>query len=153
MKNEIFGELTYHYGWNGNGQVILEQKVFPLSIHLEADENQSIDKFQYKAYQEYLKNQQKIWDEAIKKIYCYYLEEIEEYREMFEEDADTFAPYIDSVPTVVSLITPVSLVFPRKNKFLDFGILLECTWDCEAGIGIILKNNKIIKIGAQDIVL
>ena len=153
MKDKIFGELTYYYGWNGMTKIVWEQKKFEVFIKLQTGENKSIDEFQYNSFQSYLKHEQYIWNKVIEKIYFYYLEEQDEYRKMYEEEADVFAPYVNSISDIVSLITPIGLVFPQKNNSMNFGILLECIWDSEAGIGVRIKDNEVIGIGTQDIIL
>jgi hypothetical protein len=50
------------------------------------------------------------------------------------------------------LVTLVGIHFPRAREHPTWGILLDCTWD-DRGIAVEVVDSRIIRIGAQDIVL
>lgn len=153
MKDEVFGELSFSYGWNGKHFIELNGKMYPLFIKISADSESDISDSQRNAFKEYLNHEHDIWKNALILILDYYLSDIEEYRSMYEDEADDYAPYISTPDDLLSIIKPQGLFLPSKSTKMDLGILLTCTWDEEAGIGLRVKNGKIIEVGSQDIAL
>lgn len=64
MKNQVFGEIIFHFGWELPSQIILFGKTHNVIINAEAyDECEMITTEQENAYAGYLKNRTTIWDE------------------------------------------------------------------------------------------
>jgi hypothetical protein len=51
------------------------------------------------------------------------------------------------------LVKPEAVVFRYGNTRPTFGLLLNCTWEEEHGVGIKFVNGKVTQVGFQDIVL
>ena len=83
----------------------------------------------------------------------YYKTVCEEYRAMYEDEADRFAPSAENSNQLKGFVKPSSITFPRTENERTVIVLFKTKWDLELGVGILLKNEKISLVGVQSDVL
>jgi len=64
-------------------------------------------------------------------------------------------PEIRSIEQLISHITLVGIKVPYAEMYggRSIGLSFDCTWDDENGIGVRLNDERVIKIGFQDVAL
>ena len=72
---------------------------------------------------------------------------------MFEENADLYAPKINSPEQLKGFVKPQTIMIPKQKENRIINILLKTKWDLETGIGIQLVDENISIIGTQSDVL
>lgn len=103
---------------------------------------------QRQAYIEFINNKEAITDKLLQAIFEYYQSEYEEYRRMYGEMADTYAPIISDKSQLKGLVKPRAIcIADDENRVLN--ILFDTKWDIEMGIGIRLVNEEIRLVGVQ----
>ncbi|MNJ60667.1 hypothetical protein D3C77_564170 [compost metagenome] len=91
------------------------------------------------------------------KIFEYYLENYEDHRAMqgSSEEAKKVAPKISSIAELGELVTSTGLLirYDFEDGIRRVGILCDCTWEPEQGLGVSIENEEVVEIDLQDIVL
>ncbi|TGB00001.1 hypothetical protein E4665_03360 [Sporolactobacillus shoreae] len=151
MRDVIFGELYFKYGWKRKDTIKIFGEEREVNLIVSGSEGKEILDSQREAYVNF-KNRVNVKEIEIA-IYKYYLSICEEYRDMLEEDADEFAPLIDSISEMAKLVNPIEMVLLRLENIREIGILFECSWDIDAGLAVRIENEKIIEVGIQNIAL
>ena len=74
-----------------------------------------------------------------------------------QSDSEKIAPKISSIEELGlgEIVTPTSLLirYDFEDGVRRVGILCDCTWEPEHGLGISIEDEKVVEIGLQDIVL
>lgn len=157
IKDEIFGELTYNDLWIGSSDIIIFEKKQDVILTIYSEEDKDLTDNQKQAFIQFKIHLSKIIQELEYRIFEYYQEIYNDYRAMESNDAqrDKIAPHISSVKELSKLITVthLHLTYDFGDNIRRIGILCECTWEKEHGLGISIQNEKVVEIGFQDIVL
>lgn len=149
IKDIIFGELCYDTMWQGKSSYFLYGKRFEIPIFIQGEESCLPTDLQRKAYQELVENQES-WDDIIeRKIYEFYQTVCVEYREMYGEDADLYAPIVDKPYELRGFVKPQSIMIPKLVDKAVINILFKTKWDLEMGIGMRFVDGKIDFVGVQ----
>lgn len=158
INDIIFGELEYDdYYWIKREKEIYNffGKNYEINIIINGEENDGINPIQRNSYIEYKKDSIRINMLLEEAIYDFYKEECDEYRRMFEDEADLVAPIITSKEELANLIELKNIIIDctfRNFSNREVIFLFTTTWDDE-GIGIRLVNEKVETIGGQSDVL
>lgn len=156
INDVVFGELEYNkFFWIKNEKEVYNffGKKFEINIKIDGEKDEEIKSVQRNAYTEYKNSLKKINLLIEETIYDYYQQECDEYRKMFEDEADLLAPIITNKDELSNLVTLTDIIIDNDdtNRVLIF--LFETTWDIEEGIGLMLVNEEIKFIGGQSEVL
>ena len=156
INHVVFGELEYNkFFWIKNEKEVYNffGKKFEINIKIDGEKDEEIKSVQRNAYTEYKNSLKKINLLIEETIYDYYQQECDEYRKMFEDEADLLAPIITNKDELSNLVTLTDIIIDNDdtNRVLIF--LFETTWDIEEGIGLMLVNEEIKFIGGQSEVL
>ena len=151
MKDSVFGELIFKYGWRKKEILSLFNLEKEVILVVSGSEEDKILETQRQAFLDLKKEQLK--KDIEKAIYEYYLSICEEYREMWEDEADEHAPLIKNISEMGKLINPIEIVVQRVNGIREVGIVFECSWDIDSGVGVRIENEKIIEVGEQYVAL
>lgn len=156
LKDELFGKLHCVNGfWRGKTKI----KMFGLEreITLTVDGSQSADfsAVQREAYIHFLRHMKSITDQAEERIFDYYIENFEEYRESLGAEANKAVQKVDHISELKSFVIPTELIVRRvrSNGIRRLGLLCDASWDIENGVGIKIENEFIKEVGYQDVVL
>lgn len=156
INHNLFGHLSYDLYWTREIKVNIfnHEKTVILSIY--GEEDGLFLKSQEDAYTNFILNMDTIMKDAEVKIFEYYQEICMEYREMVGvEDADKIAPIIHDKAEMKDLVTLEEIVINRAivKNIREVGLLFECTWEEEHGMGVKIENEQITEVEYQDIVL
>lgn len=136
-KDKVFGDIFYDYGWRKKEEIKFWNIEREIEINAVAYIGEDITEIQRKEY-EWLKNNLELISEAcLTRINEYILENYSSYDIKFKD--------------IPKLISPIEILFERDEKVI--GILFNCDFDKENGIGIKIKDRKITMIGYQNTVL
>lgn len=102
------------------------------------DGEKILDK-QKEAFEEILKNSEKVFNDEHKII--------EYFAKKYNNEL------LNNKTNVFDLIMPRSLYIKRNDKKHVVGLMCDSKYEVEHGIVIVCENEKIVKIGIQDIIL
>lgn len=153
INDEIFGKLEYDYGWFKYTTVNFMGKEVEISLTVDGGEDGVFDKKQYEAYTILMKNWYQIQEIILQPIVEYYKEKRHElgYDVVFNDKY----PLIETIQKLLDNITLVGISVPYGNchEGRAIGLSFDCTWDIENGIGVLLVDEKVYKLGYQDVVM
>ncbi|GAS83213.1 DUF6985 domain-containing protein [Paenibacillus amylolyticus] len=156
-KDELFGEIVYEDLWIGTTEITMFRKNQKILLNICGEENEEITPNQRDAFSQFKANMPSIVKESEYKILEYYLENYEDYRAMQSdcEEVEKIAPKISSIDKLGRLVTPIGLLirYDFEDGIRRVGILCDCTWEQEHGLGISVENEEVVEVGLQDIVL
>ncbi|MCL1895896.1 MAG: hypothetical protein FWG03_05050 [Clostridiales bacterium] len=159
IQDELFGPITLDGLWSGETSITMYGKRHTITLDIYGDGDDEISQGQREAFRRFKADEERIVKESEERIFEYYLEIFEDYRDMYLEDseelADENAPRISSAEELLELIEPASLLI--RGDFEDgirrLGILCECTWEPEHGLGVSIENEEVAEVGFQDVAL
>lgn len=132
VTDSVFGEMTYKHSWS-RMQMVDWWGPCNVQITAHAYTGQEIVEQQRKAYLDYQKN-----------IKCLLADFTPQLIEYINSSYDLNSP-ISQNDLLVSL-HPKTVLFQRDGSW---GVLFDCDWDPENGMGI-FKENGVVKVGTQD---
>lgn len=136
-KDNVFGDIFYDYGWRKKEKIKFWNKQIEIEINVVAYDGEGITEIQREEYR-WLKNNLELISEA-----C--LTRINEYI------SENYGSYDIKFKDISKLVSPIEILFERDEKVI--GIIFNCDFDRENGIGIKIKDRKITTIGYQNTVL
>lgn len=154
IKNDpIFGELIYACGWSRNTTIQFIGEEIGIVMMVDGEEDGQFDEEQYTAYLALMKNWGQLQHSFLQPILDYYQQKRHElgYDIAFNENY----PLVETSDQLLEMIALEGIVIPygdiREGR--DIGVLFNCTWDPENGVGIRLLNEEVIDVGYQDVVI
>lgn len=153
LNDEVFGELQFETMWQKKDSYVLYGKEFEIILFVQGDENEIPTITQKETYIEFNNKKAVLLNEIEEKIFAYYHSVCKEYRDMYGEEADVYAPIVDEPSQLKGFVKPQSMMIPRQKDKRIINILFKTKWDLEIGIGIQLIDEQIEIIGVQDDVL
>ncbi len=152
IKDPIFGELEYNYIWCKYTQIQFLDKEVEISISINGEESGEFDTKQYESYNFLMDEWKNIQYRILPSILNYYQEKRKELG--YDLEFNAFYPAIETLEELIENITFVGINIPHAGIFASrsIGLAFDCTWDEENGIGINLLDEKIDKVGYQDII-
>ncbi|NPC93703.1 hypothetical protein HOO54_16050 [Bacillus sp. WMMC1349] len=126
-------------------------------LNIYGEENEEITQNQRDAFSQFHASMPIVIKESEEEVFKYYLENFEDHRAMQSdsEEVEKNAPTISSIEELGKLVTLTCLLirYDFEDGVRRVGILCDCTWEPEHGLGISIENEKVIEVGLQDIVL
>ena len=153
LVNEVFGELEFDYTWYKNEQINFGEKEVDIVVLVAGDEEGDFEQGQYEAYLEFKNKWSSIQNMLLESILEYYKKRREELG--YDAKENERYPEIRSIDQLISHITLVGIKVPYAEMYggRSIGLSFDCTWDDENGIGVRLSDERVIKIGFQDVAL
>ena len=146
-----FDNLKYDTIWETELYFDIFDANARLSLYAEEE---GPEEWQKILFDNFYKAQNELKPKIYNAIYKYYQEVAHEYRNMLGSEALKFAPEVNDINGLRKLLTPDSVfiadVFPEKE---EIGILFECTWEDEHGLGVRIEDGNIVEVGFQDVCL
>ena len=111
-----------------------------IKVAYDCYDNEEVIDNQIKTYQEFVKNSENIFEEVYKQLeeYCN-----ENYKEQLEDGFDNIFKYI----------MPKTIYIKRSVEDRIVAILCNFKFDTEHGLAVVIKNEQVVNIGNQDIIL
>ncbi|MEK3824252.1 DUF6985 domain-containing protein [Paenibacillus sp. FSL K6-1558] len=153
MNDSVFGELEHEYVWTKDMTIQFFENENKISLIIEGDEDGIFDEEQYLAYQALMKNWNDLQQNFLQSLLEYYQQRRYElgYDIAFNENY----PLVETTDQILEMIELDGIVVPygdiREGR--DIGVLFNCSWDKENGVGLRLLDEEVIEVGYQDIVI
>ena len=146
-----FDTLTYDDIWETELYWDVFDSVAKLSLYGEEDSPES---WQRDVFDDFFKNQGNLKPKIYDAIFEYYQSVAPEYRDRVGKNYSKYVPYIKSIDELKTLLEPdsvfISDLAPDRK---EVGVLFECSWEPEHGLGVKIINGEIVEVGYQDICL
>lgn len=156
MNDDLFGEISYDLYWTGEQKIKFFGKEKTIILSIDGSEEGEFQQAQKDAYRNFVNNMDEIIEKVEDALFDYYQEIYMDYRESFDsEEVDKLVPVIKEKEELAKLMTPTQLIIKRvrKNGIRRVGLLFDCTWEVEHGVGVKIENEEITEVGFQDIIL
>ncbi|WP_427182397.1 DUF6985 domain-containing protein [Paenibacillus sp. TC-CSREp1] len=153
INDAVFGELEFDYVWTRDTTINFLGREVEISLIVKGDEDGRFDEEQYLAYKALMKNWNQLQQSFLQPILEYYQQKRYElgYDITFHEGY----PLVETTDQINDLITLDGIVVPygeiREGR--DMGVLFNCSWDVENGLGLRLLNEEVTEVGYQDVVI
>ncbi|MGM0805593.1 MAG: DUF6985 domain-containing protein [Bacillota bacterium] len=153
INDEVFGELKYNYGWIRYTSIEYCGNEAEIALMVKGEEDGKFDQEQYIAYKSLVQNWGKLQQSFLQSILDYYKRERQELG--YDIEGNENYPPIETTNQIAELITLVGIVVPYGDIYeeRDIGVTFDCTWDTENGLGLRLLNEKVTKVGYQDVAI
>lgn len=153
LNDDIFGQIQFEIMWQKNDNYFLYGKEFEITLFIQGEKDEAPTNIQKEAYISFINKKMILMSEIEEKVFEYYQTVCAEYREMYGEEADLYAPIVDEPSQLVGFVKPQSIMIPRSKDKRIINVLFKTKWDLEMGIGIQLVNERIEIVGVQSDVL
>ena len=153
LNDDIFGQIQFEIMWQKKDNYFLYGKEFEITLFIQGEKDEAPTNIQKEAYISFINKKMILMSEIEEKVFEYYQTVCAEYREMYGEEADLYAPIVDEPSQLVGFVKPQSIMIPRSKDKRIINVLFKTKWDLEMGIGIQLVNERIEIVGVQSDVL
>lgn len=153
LNDDIFGQIQFEIMWQKKDNYFLYGKEFEITLFIQGEKDEAPTNIQKEAYISFINKKMILMGEIEEKVFEYYQTVCAEYREMYGEEADLYAPIVDEPSQLVGFVKPQSIMIPRSKDKRIINVLFKTKWDLEMGIGIQLVNERIEIVGVQSDVL
>ena len=114
--------------------------------------NGKIEAWQLALANQFEEREEELKDSVYKAILEHYQEESEELRLQFGEEYQHLAPPVENIEELKELVTPIGVYIGELEPTEEaVGLLFECTWEEEHGLGVLINNWKVEQISHQDV--
>ncbi len=153
MKDEIFGEIEYEFGWSTVINIDFYGNPVEVDLKIDGEEDGQFDEGQYIAYQAFMKSWKEKQQHILNSILTYYGQKRNELG--FDIEVNKNYPLVETTSEILEMISIDAIVVPYADIFdgRDIGMAFNCSWDTENGLGIRLLNEKVTKVGYQDVAI
>ncbi len=124
-----------------------------LDLMLSIDVADKIEDIHKKGFDYIIDNQKEMMDVILQEIFEYY----EHYKmnlqcDYEEDEVEEWMPDLEDIRSLIPIIKPrrLHILNVSKNNLPYIGVQLNCSWDEEHGVGIMLWDNNIVSIGGSD---
>ena len=157
IVHPILGELTFHYGWTKRMKLNIFDQEFSVEINIDADEDALFDENQIEAYQFFFKDLENRIQEAEKCVIEYFHSVVSDLLAR-DVDAGLKEKWVlaeNQASEIFKFLTVKQILFPMNfdEHTREVGLICDCVWDSENGIGIKYIDENLSEIGFQDILL
>lgn len=153
LNDDIFGQIQFEIMWQKKDNYFLYGKEFEITLFIQGEKDEAPTNIQKEAYISFINKKMILMSEIEEKVFEYYQTVCAEYREMYGEEADLYAPIVDEPSQLVGFVKTQSIMIPRSKDKRIINVLFKTKWDLEMGIGIQLVNERIEIVGVQSDVL
>ena len=115
-------------------------------------ENGKIEGWQLTLANEFCEREMELKDSVYKAIFAHYQEEAKELRLQFGEEYQHLVPPVENIEQLKELLTPTGVYIGELEPAEEaVGLLFECTWEEEHGLGVLINNWKVEEVSHQDV--
>ena len=153
MVSQVFGELKYDYLWEGKIRIFIYGKEVEVKLDIEDEDEQGISKIQEESFSRFRERKLEIDNKIQKAIFSYYQDIINNRREEIDPCIIESLPEIKTAFEMSKLVFPIQCCIPEIEDNREIVLLFKCKWNFDAGLGVKLVNEDIVKVGIQSEVL
>lgn len=153
IQDPIFGTMEYDYVWSKDTTINFLGKETEIALLVKGEEDGKFDEEQYIAYQSLMNNWEQLQQNFLQPILDYYQQKRHELG--YDIEFNESYPLVETSDQLIEMITLDGIVIPYGDIFegRDIGILFNCTWDEENGLGLRLLDEKVTEVGYQDVAI
>lgn len=154
INDVVFGELEFNgYDWIGHKAINFFGREVKVSLIVRGEEGGNFEEEQYTAYSSFIDKWDQIQQNIADSILTYYKQKRQELG--YDELDNPNYPSLETTDQLLEKISLVGIFVADKDlfEFLDIGLLFDCTWDSENGLGICLIEGEVAEVGYQDVVI
>ena len=124
------------------------------------DTKDSISNIQRKNYDDFLIKQDLLTPDILKKIFEFYKSSYSDYKEgwtltgsISDDELEKYLPTPTTPENLKPFITPAIIHIQNRHDCEEGTIAIEfdCTWDTEHGLGVLIKNWKVVEASVAEI--
>lgn len=133
----------------------IEYKAFNTTVEvIFIDTASSISDCQQKNLENFNLQQNTFTNDILNKVFEFYKESYDNYKEgwtygnkLNEEEIEKYLPTPTTPEKLKEHFTPLTIYIADKNKCKDgfIGISFDCTWDINSGLGVLIKDWKVVE--------
>lgn len=148
INDAVFGELEYNYAWFKDTNIEFCGQEAEIALMISGEQIGEFSEKQYASYKSLIQNWNKIQQDVLQPILDY-------YDENYDAGLNENFPLIESVEQLIDYINLAGISVPN-SKGLEgryIGLTFDCTWDEENGLGLLLIDEEVARVGYQDTVM
>lgn len=155
MTDPVFGEIVFDEDYGFEGSYVLPFFGHDVTVRLGVPTDEDIDPIQREALERFTDQKAELCRQAGDVLYAHYRGRLNDLREQFGDSADKLMPILASETELPRLVSPRTILVaePLGSNDRVIGLLYDCTWDPELGLGVKFVNEAIVAVGSQDVVL
>ena len=115
LNDDIFGQIQFEIMWQKKDNYFLYGKEFEITLFIQGEKDETPTNIQKEAYISFINKKMILMSEIEEKVFEYYQTVCAEYREMYGEEADLYAPIVDEPSQLVGFVKPQSIMIPRSK--------------------------------------
>ncbi len=124
------------------------------------DTTEPINDCQQKNLDSFNLKQDTFTNDILTKVFEFYKISYADYKEgwlysnkLSEEEIEKYLPTPTTPAKLKEYITPLAIYFPNKYKCKEglIGISFDCTWDINSGLGVLIKDWKVVEASVSEI--
>ncbi len=160
MYDEVFGEVTFDYGYVAKKKITFFGNTQEVEIRIGAKENEEIAQIQRDAYEALMQSWEDIQHKIAAAILQYYNEEEKgSYGPDDEEEISEWWPDIDSEDELAEKIHLDAIRIKKEHLMKRKGknpiyVLFDCDWGGEDyddnGVAVFIEDGEVSKVGYKD---
>ncbi|HHT7227000.1 DUF2004 domain-containing protein [Bacillus thuringiensis] len=149
----MFGKIEYEYVWSRDSTVKFCGKEITIALMIDGDEDGQFSEKQYASYNSLIQNWEYLQQIILQSILDYYKQK--RYELGYDVSYNENYPLIETIQQLFERIKLVGIYVPSARRFEGryIGLTFDCTWDVENGLGIRLINERVTRIGYQDVAI
>ena len=150
INDAIFGELDYELTWFSYTTIEFCGKGMGIVLLIDGEEDGKFDEEQNMAYNTLMQKWEQLQYDILQPILAYYQQKRHELG--YDVEYNEGYPVIETIDELLERITLVGIVIQYGDIYeeRDIGLIFDCTWDEENGLGIRLLDEQVKAIGYQD---
>lgn len=153
MFSKVFGELNYDFIWEGEVSIQLFGKEYFIKLDINDEDEIGITKLQEDSFLAYKDKECELEEKIREAIFQYYTEICTIRREEIDANILDKLPVIRVSADMEKLISPVQFCIPELEENREVILLFDCKWNYNAGMGVKIVNEEVVRVGIQNDVL
>lgn len=154
MHDEVVGDLVYEDNWERRDALQLFDGSYEVALTFEGEADEPLDSSQRDAFARFQQERGPCLKRVEAALLEHYASILPDVRRRLGEGCDASAPSVAEMRELARVLTPTHVIFPIVQQCgRTVGLLFDCTWDPELGVGVRLVDEAVQDVGTQDIVL
>ena len=137
----------------GSYVIPYESEIFERQVTLTIPtESGVIEEWQLSLAHRFCEREKELKEQVFQRILAYYQDGWADLKAQFGEDFAHLAPAVESIVQLKQLLTPVGVCIGELDPEEEaIGLLFECTWEPEHGLGVLINNWNVKEVSHQDV--
>jgi hypothetical protein len=154
IRDDVVGELNYTDFWERTEEIDLFGRRYSVTIIFAGEADAGLGESQRQAFAAFQRDRVGCLRRAEVALLEHYRRIHPDVSSQLGESADALAPAVSTAQDLARVLTPTEISFPPADGGRRVvGLLLDCTWDPELGVGVKLVDEEVKQVGTQDLVL